>query len=85
MSTSYGKVTVQFPGFRPIELATIDGSVAVFGWDGSRRPCTGRSLTFVGEKTPQRLSRKERSRFLTHLKRWNKRRGYRVLAKESLW
>lgn len=65
MSTSYGAVTVAFPGFKSIRLSTTDDEV----WT---KP--GRSLKF-SDGTKRRLSKKERSHLETLLKKWNRRAG----------
>jgi hypothetical protein len=92
MASSIGIAVIQFPGFPAIEFHTVDLEART-----PRAP--GLSWTVCPSLLPSRkikaadgrvlvLSRKERTRLMTLLKKWNHDRGYdghysRVRVKES--
>ena len=77
MSTSYGNVAVQFPGFKPVSFGTVDDVMAIahpeiWGSRSSSVHLPSRSFVFKDGSKP-RLSRKKRSSLRTLAKKWNKR------------
>lgn len=77
MSTSYGSVVVQFPGFKPLRSGTTDGILGISHW------LSGRTLGFT-DGTRRRLSKQERSRLLTLAKKWNRGRRHRRKSGRSM-
>ncbi len=83
MSTDYGSVVVQFPGFKPARFNTMNGVMAIakpIGWGHfSSVHLPSRSLDFA-DGTQRRLSRKERGALRTLSKKWNRLtgRGWKV-------
>lgn len=83
MSTDYGHATVQFPGFPAIHFSTVNQYMIC---PGTERPWGYTPHSFLPRRKVKaangrviRLSRKDRTRLRTLVKKWNKRRGYRTL------
>ena len=79
MSTDYGEVTIQFPGFPAICFSTINCYAMC---PSTKRPWDHNPPNFLPSRkivatdgTVLRLSRKDRGRLRTLVKKWNKRNG----------
>ena len=75
MSTSYGSVTVQFPGFKAFRFPTVNGVMCV---SYNHRFCCSTCVALpnrglVLETEKRKLSRKERSALRSLSKKWNRR------------
>lgn len=83
MSTDYGSVVVQFPGFKPARFNAMNGVMGIarpIGWGHiSSVHLPSRSLRFT-DGTQRNLSRKERGALRTLSKKWNRltRRGWKA-------
>ena len=79
MSTDYGDAVVQFPGFPAIRFSTVNHYMIC---PGTERPwgyfphclLPSRKIKAVDEKVLH-LSREQRSRLRTLVKKWNRRNG----------
>ncbi len=87
MSTDYGSVVVQFPGFKPARFNTMNGVMAIakpIDWGHfSSVHLPSRSLDFA-DGTQRRLSRKERGALRTLSKKWNRLTGRGWKARKSV-
>lgn len=63
MSTSYGRVEVEFPGFKAAIFSTTNGKM-------SFHRLRGRNFMFA-DGSHRRLSRRERSSLRTLMKKWH--------------
>lgn len=89
MSTDYGYATVQFPGFPAIRFSTVNQYMICPGterpWGYVPHSYLPRKKVVAENGRVVHLSRKERSRLRTLVKKWNRRgrrngRGYGSLA-----
>jgi hypothetical protein len=75
MSTDYGQVKMELPGFPPIVFQTVNEVMVVPRGDGKWRGISARNVR-MADGTIKRLSKQERGRLLTLINRCNKRRCF---------